>query len=59
MSSCQYDKDCGYEIFRRLSRAKEPEAYLLTGDADAPWSQKIPGEVEYTRQEKSPIPEVE
>ncbi len=58
MYSGQYDKDCSYEIFCRLPRAKEPEAYLLTGDANAPWSQKIPDEVEHTGQEESPIPEV-
>jgi hypothetical protein len=42
MSTGQYDKDCGYNIFRRLPCAKQSEAYSSTGNLDAPWSEDVP-----------------
>lgn len=48
-----------YEIFRRLPRTKQAEADSLTGDLDAPRSEKIPGQVKCSRQEKHPGPEMQ
>ena len=54
MNESQQNEDSRYDIFRRLPRAKKPEADFSTGDPDAPRSEEVPGQVKRSRQEECP-----